>query len=324
MLGRVFKATPLDWAKQLQGPKAWLVALTVSLAALHLFMLSRANQPETFNTSILLWLAVASLLWEKRQTLSLRSGVFSSVLGACLIALVLLRAYSPAGYHLNVSPFLSGVGLCLLASGARQLLSYWKELIIVGLLLVSRAAMATLDVLDLSTQTAKFAGFLLYYIGQNVQRQGVFLILPTGTVEVYAACSGAGSILQMLNLAVVFFLLFPTTLVQKAICLVSAVLIGFVVNAFRVALMAILVAVGNMESFEYWHSGNGSLVFSMIAVVIFIGFCWIAFLRNPPKSNPGLSLSNATYQDPYQDPSQDAQASSHDTSHEANREVDHE
>ncbi len=112
-------------------------------------------------------------------------------------------------------------------------------------------------------------------------RQGAFIALPTGRVEVYGACSGVSNVLQMLYISLLFLLLVPLRWPQRLLCMVIAPLIGFFVNAGRVALMAILVANTRQEAFEYWHTGDGSLVFSAIAVLLFGAFCWLAFLRQP-------------------------------------------
>jgi exosortase/archaeosortase family protein len=68
---------------------------------------------------------------------------------------------------------------------------------------------------------------------------------------------------------------------QKIVVPIIAVLIGFIVNAARVALMAVLVSLSQPEAFKYWHEGNGSVIFSMIAVFIFGLFCWFAILQEP-------------------------------------------
>jgi exosortase/archaeosortase family protein len=59
------------------------------------------------------------------------------------------------------------------------------------------------------------------------------------------------------------------------------VLLGFIVNGIRVALMAILVASSNKSAFTYWHGGDGSLIFAIISMVLFGIFCWFAYVRNP-------------------------------------------
>jgi cyanoexosortase A len=280
------KAKPGGVVFDLRHIGTWLLLLGISLAGLHLVMLAHQDQPEQFNTNLLFWAAVIYLLWEKRQSLYLESGLFASCLGATLIAFVLFRTYSPAGYHLVVSPLLCGIGVGLLASGTKHLLDYWRELVVLSLPIVSQVSYFILQMISLPIMTAKFANYLLWLFGFEVQRQGVFINLPTGTVEIYEACSGVSSILQMLNLSVVFFLLFPTSLLQKISCIVVAILIGFISNGMRVAIMALLVAFSNRDAFDYWHGGQGSMVFSVIATLMLISFLWLAFLRQPAPALP--------------------------------------
>lgn len=269
----------LDWLKLLQEPKSWLLALTLALALLHLIILDFSGQPNLMSVSILMWLAIASLLWDKRQSLNFNSGVFSSALGGTLIALVLLRSVSPGGYHLFVSPLISGIGLALMASGIKGLPSYWKELLILSLLALYSQFSAILNAIDLSTLTAQFGNFALLLGGFQAYRDGVTITLPTGRVEVYGACSGVESIMLMFYIACLFLLLIPIGRGQRLICLGVAVLLGFVINGVRVALMAWLVAYSNQEAFKYWHGDDGSLIFAIISVGIFGLFCWFAYVR---------------------------------------------
>lgn len=274
----------MDWSTRLQEPKYWLLGIAAAIAALHLALIDRAGNSELFATSALFWITAGSLFWDRRQSLTLESGWAGSLLGTGLLAFFFLRSASLPGsdIFLKISPFFAVLGLCWLASGIKSLKQYWQELTVFGLLALNPVLENLLQLLDLSTLTAKAATFILWYLGFQIQRQGIFLHLPTGSVQVYEMCSGLQSIVQMINVAVLFLLMFPLkSLAQKITCIVVAIIIGFVVNAARVCLMANLVA--QKTSFEYWHTGNGSLIFSMISVALFGGFCWLAFLRTPQK-----------------------------------------
>lgn len=285
----------MDWSRTLKEPRFWLLAIAVAIAIVHLSLLSRIDDSDLFATSALFWLAAGSLIWDSRETFDFNSGIFASLVGLVILALVLLRSsFSPDSVSTAWAlPFIATVGLGLLASGFKGLRQYWKALVIFGLLAVYPLLKLTLQAIDLSEITAMAGAFNLSYLGFPVQRQGVFLVLPKSRVEVYGACSGIQSILQLLSISVLFLLLFPLrTHWQKAVCVGSAVIIAFVVNSFRVALMAILNNGGDKNAFEYWHTGNGSLIFSAIAVLIFGGFCWFAFLRQTP-STPESGEGNA-------------------------------
>lgn len=269
----------MEWTRYLQKPTYWLLALGVALATLHLTILDRAGEPNLMSLSILLWLAIGSLLWDKRHNLYLESDLVSTLVGFSLIMLILCRGLAPTGYHLKISPFVSGFGLALMASGVKRLLDYWKELLILGLLVLYSPFSNFLQAINLPLITAKASTFLLWLSGFKVYREGVFINLPTGKVEVYGACSGIDSILLMLCIAVLFFLLIPIKPIQRIVCIGLAVFIGFMINAARVSLMAILVASSDMKAFDYWHGKDGSLIFSVIGVVLFGLFCWLAYIR---------------------------------------------
>lgn len=273
----------MDWAKYLSEPKYWLLGIGASLIFLHLNLANQYGNVDLMGSSILFWGAVVFLIWERYEKINLESGIFASFFATTLIALILVKCLSLSGYDifLRFSPFISAVSVGLLASGFKGLKQYWQELIILGFIAIPPGLPT--HFIDLAKITAKFSYFSLWYLGLEVTRQGNFLFLRTGSVEVNEGCSGIHVILQLLGLAIIFLFMFPEIkLKQKIITPIVAVFIAFFVNAIRVALLAILA--GNKESFEYWHQGSGSLIFSMIAVIIFGIFCQCAILREEPEN----------------------------------------
>ena len=279
--------TEINWLKHVQEPKYWLLGIACGLIALHLTLTSRTNDTDLFGTMLLFWGVVAFLIWERHESLTFESGVFASFFGTSLIALILLKSSSISGYDyfIRVVPFLSGISLALLASGTKGLKQYWQELLILGYTAIPPGLIGVF--VDVALLTAKFSAFLLHYLGFEVVRKGVFLILEKGSVEVYHGCSGVNAMLQLLGLALVFLLMFSTTKGQKIILPFVAVITAFLVNAARVALLAVLVSLSQPEAFKYWHEGNGSVIFSMIAVFIFGLFCWFAILKDQPPNQEG-------------------------------------
>lgn len=284
---------------RLQKPIVWLLGTTTAMMALHLTLLSRSGDAElsqgVFATYVLLWCAVGSLLWERRHGLVLQTGsVGTAIGGGLLLGLLALSATLPSyGFFLRGFPFVMMLGLGLLASGWRGLRQYWKELLLFGLLMLNPLFKLGLDLLNLPKLTAQAAAFMLWYTGFDVRLDGLSLLLPTGRVDVYGACSGVSSMLQMLNISVLFVLMLSLpSVIQQLFSVLLAVFIGFVVNAARVALMAVLVAFSQKSAFEYWHTGDGSLIFAAIAVGLFGLFSWFAFLRAlQPDAHAG-TLSN--------------------------------
>lgn len=284
------KATSLVSVGSLKNSKFWFLGIATGLIAIHLTLTSRANDASLLGTSALFWVAVWSLLWSRRNDLSLDSGVFSSFWGNLLIALVLLKSIFVSGYDpfLRISPLISALGVALLASSFKGLKQYWRELLILCFLAPSPGTLSLL--IDTSTFTAQFATAILWYLGFEVSRQGVYVTLPTGSIEVYPGCSGIESMLHLLGLAVLFLVMFPTNWLEKILVPIVAILVAFVVNGVRVALMAVLAASSNPQALEYWHKGDGSLLFSMISVVILGLFCLFLLRQGNPENHGSVGI----------------------------------
>ena len=250
--------------------KYWLLAIWVVFITLHLNLTFQSANTDLLSSAFLFWIAVTSLIWKKHNTLKLNSDAISSLIGALLIILLLSKSMNLSSYDhfLRIFPFISLFGLGLLASGFKNLKQYGREMLLLVFFAVPPGLVSLF--IDLSGLTAKFAAFLLGLLGFQAGTQGVNVILPTGFIEVYHGCSGMSAILQLLGLSLIILSVFPTNLTQKIWLIVNAIVIGFVINGLRVALMAVLVAAYNQSAFKYWHVGDGSLIFSTSAVLIFI------------------------------------------------------
>lgn len=268
--------------------KFWLLGIAAGLIALHLHLTMRIGDNDLLGASVLFWVAVSSLLWKKCDRLNLESGIFSTFFGASLIILVFFKAMHLSSHDsfLRISPFISILGLSLVASGFKELKQYWQELSLLGFLALAQGWLLQFDISEL---TAKFAAFVLWILGFQVSRQGLLVSLPTGSIEVYAGCSGTGLMLQLLGFAFIFLVMFPTNSKQKILIPLVAALLGFVVNGVRVAIMAILVALSNQNAFEYWHKGDGSVIFSTISVMLFGLLCHFFILQRATKNRGNIA-----------------------------------
>lgn len=274
------KTEPLKYSKLL------LLGIAIGCIAIHLNVTGKSGNTDLLINSFIFVGAACSLVWEKRHILSLKTEIFSSFLGTVLIVAVLLNSTDPGINFLYVSPLISATGIGLLASGVKGLKQYSSELIILFFLGVPHATLFWL--VDLSEITARFAAFFLWYLGFEVSRNGVNIIMTTGVVEVYPGCSGMKNILDLLGLSVLVLVMFPTNLIKKILLPVMAIFLAFVVNGVRVTLMAYLVAYSNHQAFDYWHQGDGSLTFSMISVLVFGLFCFFLLQLDKPENKGSL------------------------------------
>ncbi len=248
-----------------------LLVLGAAIIAIHLTLSFKTSGSDRQITSVLFWLTAAYLIWERQDKLELQSGPVASLLGALLLSLLLLKSsgYSEESFLIGY-PFIAGIALALIAAGFRGLRTYWRELAILFFSGIPEVLLSKLT--DPAPLTAHFASSILWYSGFAVTQNGIYLQLPGGSVQVYSGCSGVVAMTQLLGMSVLFLMLLPLPWkwFQKLILPVAAVAIGFVVNAIRVSLMAILVSQKQMEAFDYWHTGSGSLVFSVIGTFLLV------------------------------------------------------
>lgn len=244
------------------------------LAAIHLTLTWRADNSDLFGSYALFFAAVAVLLREKYRDLKLESTGLASGFGLLLLAFILLRCLTiPSGTFLQLSPLISFLGVACLASGFKGLRQYARELAILFFLGVPSVVLPTY--IDLTPLTAKFATLILWYSGFQVIQDGLNIRLASGAVEVYPGCSGIEGVTHLLSLAGLFLVMFSMSWLRRGVVLVMAVTVAFLVNAVRVALLAHLVDSSDMAAFDYWHLGDGSLIFSTISVGIFGCVCWL-------------------------------------------------
>jgi len=253
------------------GSPFLLLVLGAAIIAIHLTLSFKTGGSDRQITSGLFWSTAAYLIWERQDKLEFQSGLVASLLGALLLSLLLLKSsgYSEESFLIGY-PFIAGIALALIAAGFRGLRTYWRELVLLFFSGIPEVLLTKLT--DPAPLTAHFASSILWYSGFAVTQRGIYLDLPGGSVEVYSGCSGAVAMTQLLGMSVLFLMLLPLPWkwFQKLILPVAAVAIGFIVNALRVSLMAILGSQKQMEAFEYWHSGSGSLVFSAIGTFLLV------------------------------------------------------
>jgi len=253
------------------GSPFLLLVLGAAIIAIHLTLSFKTGGSDRQITNVLFWLTAAYLIWERQDKLEFQSGLVASLLGALLLSLLLLKSsgYSEESFLIGY-PFIAGIALALIAAGFRGLRTYWRELVLLFFSGIPEVLLTKLT--DPAPLTAHFASSILWYSGFAVTQRGIYLDLPGGSVEVYSGCSGAVAMTQLLGMSVLFLMLLPLPWkwFQKLILPVAAVAIGFIVNALRVSLMAILGSQKQMEAFEYWHSGSGSLVFSAIGTFLLV------------------------------------------------------
>lgn len=239
----------------------------------------RADKVSHLAMSLVFVCAALSNLWDHRLSLRLGTNPFSISIGSCLLGGILYQSlHPPTGLYLGFAPFISALGLMLLASGLQALSQYKTELLTLFCLGVPRVLLKLLP--DISPLTAKFSTYLLWYTGFSVQLTDNLIRLPEGAVKVVPSCSGLNLMAYMLAITVIFLLMFPLPNTARMLSPFVAVMLGFIINGIRVALLALLSTTHNPALFDYWHSNEGALLFVLLTVLLFGCFCWWIVQQN--------------------------------------------
>ena len=257
----------------------WLYALAASLISIHLHLVWRTNDNDLLSCSLLFWATLIYIFSEQRKSLKFNSNLVAVTIGSLLINLVLVKSLNIFGndIFLRILPLISVLGWGLLASGFSVVKQYWQAIALLGFLAIPWEFIYLL--VDLSLWTAKFSTFILQLLGFAIERQKLMIIFPTGSIEVYNGCSGLRMMIQLLGIALILLVVLNPQLKYKLLIPAIAIILGFMINGIRVAIMAIFVAIKQPKAFDYWHVGNGSLVFSILGVAI-LGLICFPLLKN--------------------------------------------
>ncbi|MEB3319782.1 MAG: archaeosortase/exosortase family protein [Cyanobium sp.] len=258
-----------------------LLLLPSAIAAAQLSLLWRAGQGASdFQViSLLVWFC-AGVLWLE-QLAAARDGGHRwrrwaplGLLPLIWSLLVISRPYTVYDPLLNAVPLTTLLGMVLLLRGGPS-----RNYLLLGLLpLLHYGLIGLIATEPLEAFTASVSGFLLWLAGTSVVVQGNQLLLPGRVVEVAMGCTSLNA--QSLGLSTVIALLAlngPLPPPRLLLLLGASPLLAFSVNATRVAVLALTSGqrdphlAPSLTGFDYWHSGAGSSLFSVVLVLLLFG-----------------------------------------------------
>lgn len=254
-----------------------------ALAAIHIVLVARSDDESLLPFSLLFWLSVGMLMWQKRRSLVWKSDLISVLVGIALLAWFLgWGLQAPTENYLAAGPFIAILSLTIFMSGWRCLRQYRSELTLMFLFGVPKVLLW--PIVDLRETTARFSSLILNCLGFDVLREGTIITLPTGSVEVIQDCSGLNGMLYLLAMSGLLLVMLPLKGMKQYFAPLIGIAIAFVFNGARVSFLAIMAADPNPERFQAWHSTS---IFSLGALGFFCGlYCLVLWLeKRPIKQN---------------------------------------
>lgn len=109
-------------------------------------------------------------------------------------------------------------------------------------------------------------------IGLNVQRDGLVLIMPSGSsFEVGLQCSGINSIISLFTIGTIFAFILEGNKLMKMTILVSTIPLALAGNIIRITSVLVVANIyGQDVALDYFHDFSSLLLFSIALIGLFL------------------------------------------------------
>ena len=247
-----------------------IALLGLGLVGLHIALIvGVTGNADQVVLSLLFWGAIVD---QGRQAGPLRwtGSRLARILGLALLALLCLKSLpitATESAFVRLFPLLAFAGWSLVVRQGQNGHGWKVWALVVALSVPPRTLPLVLETLldrPLRVATAAAAAFGLHFLGFDVAQQGTFIQLPSGTVEVEFACTGAALLGLLLQVSVLLAVV--TAWAKLGGMILGSVAIAALLSTVRVAIMAAVV--GNEALFQFWHGSGGGQVFTLIALAI--------------------------------------------------------
>ncbi len=255
------------------------------LLLIALIAISISGDSGDFAITVLSFLAVFSLLLDEPKKPNIdSSGIKTRLLSALVVAGLLFVA----GYLLfklpvftRILPFIFLLAFWFIQTGQQLFQRYWKPLLILGLLaipdrtLVTPLAYPLLQLFGwdaMTYPTAYFSAYLTTLSGLPASVSQLDIVMEHAVVTIWEGCDAVRNMDFLLRLSIILILTVSIKSSRWLATIVVAVALGFIINVFRIVLLAHVLNYGDIAGFDYWHEGDGSKIFNLIAIILFSVF----------------------------------------------------
>jgi exosortase len=215
-------------------------------------------------------------------------GVLPLVLGAVALAIGRLGVELMS---MRVAFVLTLIGIQILLLGLPIFRILAFPLCFLFLMVPLPQSLVNVIAFPLQLVAADLAVSSLQAFGMPVLREGNIIHLPQSSLFVAEACSGLRSLMALGTLGIVFAYFFRKSWLERSILIASTIPIAVIVNAFRVALTAVLTRRWGMEMTEgAVHMTEGFFTFGVAFGLLMLEASLIsALLRGSRKTRKSPS-----------------------------------
>jgi exosortase len=237
------------------------------------------------------------LVWRERRTFrrcTLKpcwwGGIALLVLAGCARAYGLLFLYESAERY---SLVLTLAGLVLMVAGGQVFRRAIWILLFLFLMIPLPGRIHNMIGGPLQRMATTGSVFLLEVFGARVNQQGNVMMLNQNTpVAVAEACSGLRMLMAFVIVTAFIAYMVKRPRSQKAVLLLSSVVVGVICNIVRIFATAMLVVLVGVEPAEKFFHDFAGLVMMPIAVLLVFGELWLMGKLILPEPDPSQSQAD--------------------------------
>jgi exosortase/archaeosortase family protein len=253
----------------------------LALACFHLVSCLTILGFNAFSNAVLLWIFVGILIQPKLEDGNVSNPRNWPAIGCSLLSWTLLLGshiiFNTPEVFLHLFPFLSVLGAVLLLFGFRGIKMFSNELLLLSLFWLSLRTLKDWLAIagGLQSLTAHFSTMLLQFLGFNFYPDGIFICSnqpKSCLIEVTPQCSAVGAMLRVSAIAIFFQALDANARLKKLILPLLAIILSFLHNGSRVAILAWLGPKSPL--FEPMHQGSSAMIYEALLLLLpFVGIC---------------------------------------------------
>ena len=254
---------------------------TLVFAPILYYMVQHWGQIPDYSHGFIIPPLSAFFIWERRKRLA-RTPIEPSWWGLVPLALgALSLTIGRLGVELmsmRVAFVLTLIGLQLLLLGIPITRVLAFPLLFLFLMVPLPQSLVNVIAFPLQLVAADLAVNALHVFGVPVLREGNILHLPTRPLFVAEACSGLRSLMALGTLGVLFAYFFRKSWPERILLLASTIPIAILVNAFRVALTAVLSLKHAEWAEGAIHQFEGFITFGMAFALLMLEATLVSML----------------------------------------------
>lgn len=136
----------------------------------------------------------------------------------------------------------------------------------------------------LNNLTASISGIILsIFVDATVKIDGSYIYLSTSSIRVGGGCSSTPQILISLFASIALYICCRIrSHIITFFYIIAAIILAFIFNSLRISILGYLVSIKKLSTFDFWHDGAGSLIFSFLIMLVTCSIYYYLWTKENP------------------------------------------